>query len=113
MAIDPQGRQVRSIASNAGHVLAAGVPMRDMVPAIAGRLMTGELYSGWGIRTLSADLLDRDAVQRLPDASDVLSLIGLKFGTTQNAAPTWAINTLASANLFLCPPEKDETSCSS
>ena len=27
--------------------------MRDMVPAIAGRLMTGELYSGWGIRTLS------------------------------------------------------------
>lgn len=52
-----------------------------------------------GVRTLSADLLDREAVQRLPEASDVLSLIGLKFGTTQNAAPTWAINTLASANV--------------
>jgi glycogen debranching enzyme len=53
VALDPQRRQVSSIASNAGHVLAAGVPEREMVPAIADRLMSEELYSGWGIRTLS------------------------------------------------------------
>lgn len=51
------------------------------------------------VRTISADLLDRKALEKLPDATDVISLIGLKFGTTQNAAPTWAVNTLASANV--------------
>jgi|SRR5579864_394466 len=53
MALDPQGRQVRSIASNAGHVLAAGVPDLAMVRLIADRIMSDELYSGWGVRTLS------------------------------------------------------------
>ncbi len=53
MALDPQRRQVRSIASNAGHVLAAGVPMREIVPVIGDRLMAEDLFSGWGIRTLS------------------------------------------------------------
>lgn len=53
MALDPQRRQVRSIASNAGHVLAAAVPHQDMVRPLADRLMSDELYSGWGIRTLS------------------------------------------------------------
>src|SRR5262245_58171706 len=52
-----------------------------------------------GVRTLQADLLDRSALARLPDAEQVISLVGLKFGTSLNAAPTWAINTLASANV--------------
>src|SRR5215468_297808 len=53
MALDPEGQQVRSIGSNAGHAIAAGVPERDMVRPVADRLMSDELYSGWGIRTLS------------------------------------------------------------
>ena len=53
MAIDPQGRQVRSIASNAGHLIACGVPDGNMVRPAADRLMSGDLFSGWGIRTLS------------------------------------------------------------
>lgn len=53
MALDPERRQVRSIASNAGHVLACGVPERHMITTIADRLMSPELFSGWGIRTLS------------------------------------------------------------
>lgn len=53
MAIDPQGRQVRSIASNAGHLIACGVPQSDMVVPVADRLMSEELFSGWGVRTLS------------------------------------------------------------
>jgi glycogen debranching enzyme len=54
MALDPKGRQVRSIASNAGHVVACGVPDKNMVHDVADRLMSDELYSGWGVRTLSA-----------------------------------------------------------
>jgi dTDP-4-dehydrorhamnose reductase len=54
---------------------------------------------GRGVRTLSADLLDRAALARLPDAEQVISLVGLKFGTSQNAARTWAINALVPANV--------------
>jgi dTDP-4-dehydrorhamnose reductase len=54
---------------------------------------------GQGVRTLSADLLDRATLARLPDAEQVVSLVGLKFGTSQNAARTWAINTLVPANV--------------
>ncbi|MFP6899271.1 MAG: NAD(P)-dependent oxidoreductase [Roseibacillus sp.] len=48
-----------------------------------------------GIRTLSADLLDRARVEELPEAGDVLYLVGLKFGTQENPSLTWAINTVA------------------
>jgi dTDP-4-dehydrorhamnose reductase len=54
---------------------------------------------GTGVITLSADLLDRAALARLPDAEQVISLVGLKFGTSQNPALTWAINTLVPANV--------------
>lgn len=47
-----------------------------------------------GVETLSADLLDRQAVQKLPAAANVIHLTGLKFGTAQNPALTWATNTV-------------------
>ena len=47
-----------------------------------------------GIRTISCDLLDRAAVSQLPDARNIIYLVGLKFGTQQNPAITWAVNTL-------------------
>ncbi len=50
-----------------------------------------------GIQTVSCDLLEREAVGRLPAAQDVLYLVGLKFGTTQNPAQTWASNTIVPA----------------
>jgi nucleoside-diphosphate-sugar epimerase len=50
-----------------------------------------------GIRTHSCDILDPDEVAKLPDASQVLFLVGMKFGTAQNPAATWATNTLAPA----------------
>src|SRR5262249_35756799 len=47
-----------------------------------------------GIKTLSCDLLDAASVARLPEAKDILYLVGMKFGTTQNPAATWATNTI-------------------
>lgn len=52
-----------------------------------------------GVRTLNADLLNRDCLKRLPDAAHVVYLVGLKFGTAQDPARTWATNTLAPANV--------------
>lgn len=51
-----------------------------------------------GVTTCSVDLLEPDAIQKLPDAANVIYLVGLKFGTAENPSLTWAVNTLASAH---------------
>jgi glycogen debranching enzyme len=55
MALDGDKQPVRSLGSNAGHCLAAGIVAREHAPAVAGKLMSPELFSGWGVRTLSSD----------------------------------------------------------
>lgn len=45
-----------------------------------------------GVRTIGADLLDPRALAQLPDAPNVIYMVGQKFGTTGDAARTWAIN---------------------
>jgi glycogen debranching enzyme len=54
MALDPKKRQVGSIGSNAGHALAAGLVPVTHGRRVADRLMAPDLFSGWGIRTLSS-----------------------------------------------------------
>jgi glycogen debranching enzyme len=55
MALDSQKRQVRSVASDPGHCLAAGIIDAERTQIVANRLMSPEMFSGWGIRTLSAE----------------------------------------------------------
>jgi nucleoside-diphosphate-sugar epimerase len=50
-----------------------------------------------GIETLSCDLLDREAVQKLPDAPNVFFLAGQKFGTASAPEMTWAMNAVVPA----------------
>jgi nucleoside-diphosphate-sugar epimerase len=45
-----------------------------------------------GVETLRCDLLDRDAVRRLPDAPNVIYMAGQKFGTTGAPSRTWMQN---------------------
>jgi glycogen debranching enzyme len=54
MALGPGGEPIRSVASNAGHLLAAGFVPTERGRAVARRLMAPDMFSGWGIRTLSA-----------------------------------------------------------
>jgi glycogen debranching enzyme len=54
LALDARGQQVRSIASNAGHCVATGIAEDAHVPLIAERMFREDLFSGWGIRTLSS-----------------------------------------------------------
>jgi glycogen debranching enzyme len=55
LALDPDKRQVRAVTSNVGHCLASGIIDREHLPAVVGRLFAPDLFSGWGIRTLSAE----------------------------------------------------------
>jgi len=50
-----------------------------------------------GVETMACDLLDREAVQRLPHAPHVIFMAGQKFGTTSGPELTWAMNTLVPA----------------
>lgn len=53
-ALDGQKRQVRSVASNVGHCLWTGIVRPDRARRVAARLMAPDMFTGWGVRTLSA-----------------------------------------------------------
>ena len=46
---------IRSVASNAGHLLQSGIVPPERAERVVRRLMAGDMWSGWGIRTLSSD----------------------------------------------------------
>lgn len=52
-----------------------------------------------GVETVSCDLLDRKALEKLPDADHVVFMAGRKFGTSGNEELTWAMNTIVPANV--------------
>jgi hypothetical protein len=52
-----------------------------------------------GVRTISADLLERAALENLPESENVVYLVGMKFGTADKPATTWAMNTVAPARV--------------
>jgi glycogen debranching enzyme len=54
MGLDAQKRQIRSLGSNPGLCLATGIADDALVRRTADRLMADDLFSGWGVRTLSA-----------------------------------------------------------
>ncbi len=45
-----------------------------------------------GVDTVACDLLDEAALDRLPDAENILYLVGMKFGAAAREAETWAVN---------------------
>lgn len=55
LALDGDKRPCRVLASNAGHVLAAGILDSDQAFAQSERLLADDIFSGWGTRTLSAN----------------------------------------------------------
>ena len=53
LALDAEKQPVDSLCSNTGHLLWSGIVPPERMRAVAGRLMGEELWSGWGIRTMS------------------------------------------------------------
>jgi glycogen debranching enzyme len=54
IALDGQKRRCRVRASNAGHVLFAGIARPERAAGVAASLMGDASFSGWGVRTLAA-----------------------------------------------------------
>lgn len=53
LALEKDGRPVTVISSNPGHALWAGIADDEKASLTADRLMSADMFSGWGIRTLS------------------------------------------------------------
>ena len=54
LALDGSKERVDSLTSNIGHLLWSGIVPPHRVDAIVDRLMGSELWSGWGVRTMSS-----------------------------------------------------------
>ena len=55
LGLDAEKRQIDALASNMGHLLWSGIVPQERIAAVAERLTSGQLWSGWGVRTLAAD----------------------------------------------------------
>lgn len=53
LALDGEKRQVRSVSSNAGHLLWTGTAREDRVDRLIDRLLADDMFTGSGLRTLS------------------------------------------------------------
>ena len=53
--LDGEKKPVLSVASNPGHCLWSGIVPPERAARVVARLMAPDMWSGWGIRTLSAD----------------------------------------------------------
>ncbi len=56
-ALDGQKRQVAAVSSNPGHSLWSGIIDRARAGAVVRRLVGPDMFSGWGIRTLSSEAI--------------------------------------------------------
>ena len=52
-ALDADKRQVRTLMSNPGHGLYCGIVDEDKALPLAKRLLAPDMFSGWGVRTMS------------------------------------------------------------
>jgi len=56
IALDRDKRPVDACASNMGHCLWSGIVDEDKGRQVADRLVSPEMFSGWGVRTLATDM---------------------------------------------------------
>jgi glycogen debranching enzyme len=52
--LDPDKKAVATLASNCGHLLWSGIASKDHAQRVVNRFLEPDLWSGWGIRTLSS-----------------------------------------------------------
>jgi glycogen debranching enzyme len=56
LALDREKKQVDASASNMGHLLWSGIVAEGRAAQVVRRLMRKDLFSGWGIRSLSSEM---------------------------------------------------------
>ncbi|MEZ5354735.1 MAG: NAD(P)-dependent oxidoreductase [Bryobacteraceae bacterium] len=77
----------------------AGVKMRIIGVSRFSNPDNRRLLEDAGVETIAAELLEEGALERLPEAANVIHMAAHKFGSTGNASFTWAMNTYLPARV--------------
>jgi glycogen debranching enzyme len=56
VGLDRDKRPIDALTSNIGHCLWTGIIDEDKAPLVAERLMSAEMFNGWGVRTLATSM---------------------------------------------------------
>lgn len=74
VALDKDKRPVDACTSNMRQCLWYGIVDEDKVPVVAERLMSPEMFSGWGVRTLASNMVPttRPATTTVPSGPTVM-----------------------------------------
>jgi nucleoside-diphosphate-sugar epimerase len=93
MVLGAGGKMGPTLARMAGRALGAG-PSRGRVIAVSrfSNQRERERLESQGVETVGCDLLDPQALEKLPEVPTVIYMVGMKFGATGNEARTWAVN---------------------
>ncbi|MHB8465733.1 MAG: amylo-alpha-1,6-glucosidase [Acidimicrobiales bacterium] len=57
MGLDAEKRPIDALASNMGHALWTGIVDQDKAAQVAARLVSPEMFGGWGVRTLATSMV--------------------------------------------------------
>ena len=84
-ALDGDKNKVLTVASNAGHCLWSGIVPPERAKKVVDRLMAPDMWTGWGIRTLSAD----------HPAFNPTTIRPARSGRTTTPSSPWASSSMA------------------
>jgi hypothetical protein len=73
----------------------AGVDVRVIAVSRFNDAASRDYLHARGVETQRADVFERKQLDALPQSSNVVYLVGMKFGTSSDPLPTWATNTIA------------------
>jgi hypothetical protein len=91
------GKMGPTLARMAARASGSGSPRRIIAVSRFSSAATRASLERAGVEVASADLLDHDAVRKLPDAPNVIFMAGQKFGTSDAPSRTWMMNVVVPA----------------
>jgi glycogen debranching enzyme len=104
--LDGDKRPVLSVASNPGHCLWSGIVPADRARRVVERLMKPDMWSGWGIRTLSANhpAYNPHSYQNgSTTASSPPAFAGMDSQPRRRASPATAAKRRSTSYCIRCP----------
>lgn len=100
MALDKNNRSILNVTSNIGHCLATGIINNDKSELIEERLMSSDMFSGWGIRTLGSKCSAFDPISYHNGSVWVHDSAFAAMGLSKDSMSTIAKGLLEAANMF-------------
>lgn len=97
---------ILGVAGKMGPSLAKQIKRADTISKVKRRIIGVARFSApeiknelekAGIKIIVCDLLNRDAVDNLPDAKNIIFMAGMKFGSSTNQPLTWTMNSYVPA----------------